>query len=656
MPQAAGLGALVAFAALGGVVARRPSGAGMLLIAALGVAVGANAARIDRECMARERLPFKCRVAHVPPPLLAPLRDRAGAEIDHFFGGDAGLVRALLIADTHDLDPQVRDRYADAGIVHMLSISGLHVAIISGAMLLLLQAVRLPAATARWAGLSLVGVYVVLIGAPPPAVRSAVMIAAQVVSLAVQRNTSPWAALAWGGGVPLLYQPRTAVDLGWQLSVSGFAALIAGRTVAERVLPPRLDGWRKKIGTELVVSVVACFATAPLVAWHFGRVSLVAPLANLAAGPVIAVLQPTLFLGLALAWWPAAASLVADASVPMVRAFDLVAAVGASLPLATLHAAPTLVTAVALGVACVAVLAACVSHFWARPALVALGALSVAAFVPAPSGDAMEVHMIDVGQGDAVAVRTPRGRWLLFDAGRGDDKRDAGRTTIVPYLRARGGALALFVLSHPHADHAGGAASVFRAMSPTGFLDAAFAGGSAPYRMSLEVARKSGIAWRRARSGEIVDVDGVRLRILAPDSVWTVGLKDPNLASVVVRLEYRGATMLFTGDAEAAEERWLLERAPALLRADLLKVAHHGSGTSSTEAWLDAVRPRAALVSVAARNFYGHPDPAVMRRLSSLGAVVLRTDQLGTIVASTDGDGWTVRAGGVRWRLRQIPP
>lgn len=652
MPAAATLGALSALAALIGFLCRRPTLGALLLVAALGAAVGASAARVDRLCMARERLPFRCRVAYVPPPLLAPLRDRAGAAIDHYFGRDAGLVRALLIADTHDLDPQVRDRYADAGIVHMLSISGLHVAIVSGAMLLLLQAARLPPAWARWAGLSLVGIYIVLIGAPPPAVRSAVMIAAQVVSLAVQRNTSPWAALAWGGGIPLLYQPRTAVDLGWQLSVSGFAALIAGRAVAERLLPLRLDGWRKKIATELVVSVVASFATAPLVAWHFGRVSLVAPLTNIAAGPVIALLQPTLFLGLSLAWWPAAARLVAAASFPMVRAFDLVAAAGASLPLATLHAAPSLLTAVALGVACVAVLAACVSHFWARPVLVALGALATAAFAPAPSGDRVEVHMIDVGQGDAVAVRTPRGRWVLFDAGRGDDKRDAGRTTIVPYLRARGGALVLFVLSHPHADHAGGSASVLRSMLPTGYLDAAFAGGSTPYRQSLADAQRLGLAWRRARAGEIVDIDGVRLRILAPDSAWTVGLKDPNLASVVVRLEYRGATMLFTGDAESAEERWLLERAPALLRADLLKVAHHGSGTSSGPEFLDAVRPRAALVSVAARNFYGHPDPAVMHRLTAAGAAVLRTDQLGSIVASTDGAGWVMTAGSVRWRLR----
>lgn len=645
------LGGCAGFASAAALLTRRSSAGAVLLVASIGVGVGGHAARTDRECMARERLPFRCRTRYEPPPVLAPWRDRAKSAIDQHFGSDAGLVRALLIADTKDLDPQVRDRYADAGIVHMLSISGLHVAIVSGAMLLLLQAARLPAAAARWAGLSLVLLYVLMIGAPPPAVRSAVMIGAQTVSFALQRNTSPWAALAWGGGIPLVYQPRTAVDLGWQLSVSGFAALIAGRAVAERLLPTTLDGWRRKMAGELVVSVVASFATAPLVAWHFGRVSLVAPFSNLAAGPVIALLQPTLFLGLGLTWWPDAASLVAAASVPMVRAFDLVAHIGASLPWATLHASPSLLTAVALGVACLAVLAACVRHYWAPPAVLALAAVATAAFAPVPSSGVLEVHMIDVGQGDAVAVRTPRGRWLLFDAGRGDAKRDAGRTTIVPYLRARGGPLALFVLSHPHADHAGGAASVLRAMRPVAYLDAAFAGGSSPYRASLDAAQRLSVTWRRARAGEVIGIDGVRLRVLAPDSAWTAGLTDPNLASVVVRLEYGAATMLFTGDAEAPEEHWLLDRSPALLRADLLKVAHHGSGTSTTEAWLDAVRPRAAFVSVATRNVYGHPDPAVMRRLTEHGATVLRTDQLGSVVASTDGARWTLQAAGVRWRL-----
>ncbi len=624
----------------------------VLLVAAIGVGVGGSAARDDRECMARERLPFRCRARYEPPAVLAPWRDRAGEAIDHYFTRDAGLVRALLIADTKDLDPEVRDRYAAAGIVHMLSISGLHVAIVSGAMLLLLQAARLPAVAARWAGLTLVVLYVLLIGAPPPAVRSAVMIGAQAVSFALQRNTSPWAALAWGGGVPLLYQPRTAVDLGWQLSVSGFAALIAGRVVAERVLPSGLDGWRRKIVGELVVSVVASFATAPLVAWHFGRVSLVAPFANIAAGPVIAVLQPTLFLGLSLAWLPAAASLVAAASVPMVRAFDFVAYAGASLPWATLHASPSLLTAVALGVACVTVLAACVSHFWERSVLLALASVATAAFAPAPGNGLLEVHMIDVGQGDAIAVRTPRGRWVLFDAGRGDEKRDMGRTTVVPYLRARGGALAMLVVSHPDADHAGGAATVLTSMRPPAMLEPAFASATETYQRALVAAQRVGVAWRRARAGEVIDVDGVNFRVLAPDSAWTAAQQNPNSACVVVRLEYGGATMLFTGDADAAEEGWMLDRAPALLRSDLLKVSHHGSHTGTSEAFLAAVAPRAALVSVAMRNVYGHPAPAVMRRLTEAGATVLRTDQLGSIVARSDGAGWTLETAGVRWRLR----
>jgi len=649
---AAARGALAAAVALVALLTRRPVVGAVLLLAAVGVGVGGNAARVDHECMARERLPFRCRPRYEPPALLAPWRDHAAEAIDRYFAGDAGLVRALLIADTKDLDPEIRDRYAAAGIVHMLSISGLHVAIVSGAMLLLLQAARLPAAAARWAGLSLVLLYVLIIGAPPPAVRSAVMIGARAVSLALQRNTSPWAALAWGGGIPLLYQPRTAVDLGWQLSVSGFAALIAGRDVAERVLPRSLDGWRRKIASELTVSVVASFATAPLVAWHFGRVSLVAPFANIAAGPVIAVLQPTLFLGLALAWWPAAASLVAAASYPMVRAFDLVALAGASVPWATLHAAPSLLTAVALGVACVAVLAACVSHFWERPALLALAAVTTAAFAPAPSSTVVEVHMIDVGQGDAIAVRTPRGRWVLFDAGRGDAKRDAGRSTIVPYLRSRGGALALLVITHADADHAGGAATVLSSMRPPAMTEPGFASGTDTYARALATARQLHTAWRRARAGDVIVVDGVTLRVLAPDSAWMAAQQNPNSACVVVRLEYGGATMLLTGDADAAEERWLLDRSPALLGADLLKVSHHGSASGTSVEFLEAVAPRAALVSVAARNVYGHPIPAVMRRLIEHGATVLRTDQLGTIVARTDGAGWTLEVAGVRWRLR----
>jgi competence protein ComEC len=259
--------------------------------------------------------------------------------------------------------------------------------------------------------------------------------------------------------------------------------------------------------------------------------------------------------------------------------------------------------------------------------------------------------MIDVGQGDAIAIRTPRGRWILVDAGREWTGGDAGRSTVVPYLRRFGGDLAIFVLSHPHADHVGGAETILRALHPAAYRDGAFAGGSEPYRRSLAAAAALGIRWSRVHPGDSLAIDGVGVSFLAPDSSWTAHLHDPNLASTVVLLQYGAVRFLLTGDAEAAEEAWLIEHAGGDLRADVLKVAHHGSSTSSSAAFLDAVQPRVALVSVGAGNAYGHPSGDVMRELTARGAMVLRTDQLGTVVVRTDGHVLEVDAGGRKWTV-----
>jgi competence protein ComEC len=259
--------------------------------------------------------------------------------------------------------------------------------------------------------------------------------------------------------------------------------------------------------------------------------------------------------------------------------------------------------------------------------------------------------MLDVGQGDALALRTDRGRWIVFDAGRVWAGGDAGRATVVPYLRRRGGEVAAFVLSHPHADHVGGAASLMRALRPAGYWDGAFAAGSDVYRASLAAAAVEGVPWRRVHPGDSLAVDGVVVTFLAPDSAWTASLTDPNLASTVALARFGAVRFLLVGDAEAPEEAWLLAHAPAgALRADVLKVAHHGSRTSSTAPFLDAVRPRIALVSVGAANGYGHPSPEIMRDLGARGVDVLRTDRLGAVVVRTDGHDITISADGATWK------
>lgn len=589
-----------------------------------------------------------------PPDLARRWRERAGRSIDATFAMDAPLARALLIADTRTLDAGIRSRYADAGIVHLLSVSGLHVAIVAGAVELLLSAARASRVASTWLALLITAVYVIIIGAPAPAVRSAVMLGATAVSRLTQRPTSPWAALALGAWAPLV-EPRIIVDLGYQLSVAGLAALIASGALARRVLAGRVSGWRRVVARDLIVSTLASIVSLPLIAWTFGRVSLVAPLANLAAGPIFTVLQPTLFLALLLSPLPAVAAVPANAAHVLLHAVDVIAGVATSIPFAAVPVAPTLWTVVLLGVVAASLVVACAcspESAWAARSLIA-GASAIALVAGgmqlSGGGGLVELHMIDVGQGDALALRTPTGRWILFDAGRSWIGGDAGRSTVIPYLRRRGGSVYAFVLSHPHSDHVGGGASVISALDPAEYWDAAYVAGSTPYRESLEAAANHGVKWRRAHPDDSISVDGVTIHFLAPDSAWTASLADANEASAVALVQYGQVRFLMTGDAEAGEETWMLAHNADALRADVLKVGHHGSSTSSTADFLTAVRPRVALISVGATNTYGHPSIAVVRALGAAGAQVLRTDQLGTVVVRTDGRSLTVDAGGERW-------
>ncbi|MGH7340376.1 MAG: ComEC/Rec2 family competence protein, partial [Candidatus Rokuibacteriota bacterium] len=164
-------------------------------------------------------------------------------------------------------------------------------------------------------------------------------------------------------------------------------------------------------------------------------------------------------------------------------------------------------------------------------------------------------------------------------------------------------------------------------------------------------ARDAGSGWRRAHPGDSLVVDEVTMTVLAPAPGWADSLRDPNEASVVVRVRVGTFRMIFTGDAEAREEDWLVANARDLLRADVLKVGHHGSSTSSTASFLDAVRPRLALISVGAGNMYRHPSAAVVRALGAAGAVTLRTDRVGSVVVRTDGRRVEVEASGERWPL-----
>jgi competence protein ComEC len=598
------------------------------------------------------------------------MRARAGASIDTLFPSRAPLVRALLIADQDDIDPQLRDVYAEAGLVHLLSISGLHVAIIAEALLIVTTAMRLSRTAASISSLVVIAGYVLLLGAPPSAVRSAVMLSTITLSEGMQRPVHPWTALALGAWIPTI-DPAVVVHLGWQLSVGGMAALVAAREIMRRIrhyerrgdIPGLLDkmllrmrrlrGWRKLIVRELVTGVIATAVTAPIIAWSFGRISVVAPLSNIVAGPIVAFLQPALFLALLLAPLHAVATLVADACALPLTLLDMVAGASARVPYAALRIAPGLAGALFAGLASALFVRATASRRM-TPGLLAACVMLVLGFwspVLLRTPGTMQLHMIDVGQGDAVALRTPRGRWIIFDAGRSWQGGDAGRRVVVPYIRRLGGDVAAFVLSHAHDDHVGGAPSVIEALRPARWIEPAYITTTTAYRSALKALQLYRIPWKRVHPADSIRIDGVLLRVLGPDSAWTVLQSNPNEASVVVMAEYRGARFLFTGDAEEHEEAWMVSRWGDELDADVLKLGHHGSRTSSSAAFVDKVTPVLGLASVGAANRYGHPSPETLLAFHSRGIPILRTDREGSIVVEADGRRLVVATREDKWTI-----
>lgn len=646
-------------------------------------------ARVTGRAMATDRgvrLAVDTVVAIIGRDWLRAARGRAGNTIDRLFDERAPLVRALVIADQDGIATAVRDRFADAGLVHMLSVSGMHVAIIASALLTITAAMRLPATVGAVSSLALILAYVAMLGAPAPAVRSAVMLLTVMLSTACQRPLHEWTALALGAVIPTV-QPLVVFDLGWQLSVSGMAALVAARAILRRWQPYALSlpassrgglsgAWRGAVRStqrwlvtrrglsrwlvrETITGVVATVVTAPLIAWTFGRVSVLAPATNILAGPIVAFLQPALFLALLTSPLDPIARVIADASALPIALLDRIAAAAAATPFAVVHVAPTLAAAIGAGVASVAVVRATAARRtgpWLRLAAVALLLAIWLPMVPAGSG-VLEVHMIDVGQGDAFALRTPRGRWVLIDAGPSWDGGDAGRRAVIPYVQRRGGAVALMVLSHAHEDHVGGAASVITALSPRQWWEPAFVTSSSGYRKALVALREHSQPWRRVHPGQRWQLDGVSIEVLAPDSTWTAAQHDANETSVVLRVSYGRRRFLFMGDAERQEESWLLDRLPAdALRADVLKLGHHGSRTSSGADFVRAVDPLVGLVSVGAGNSYRHPSPEVLERFASMRVPLLRSDLEGAVVVSTNGQWLDVLAHGDRWRIPDRPP
>jgi competence protein ComEC len=560
---------------------------------------------------------------------------------------EAGLVVAIGTGDRSGVDADTSASFARSGLAHLLAVSGLHLVVVAFGLERLLRGLllRVDAVAERTdprrvaAGLALVAsvAYAAATGATPPVVRAALAAGAVFVARLVDREVDGLQLLALAALVLLAWDPGALLDPSFQLSLWGVGGLVLGAGPLRAALPsPRLPPGSLPARAAgalldgLAATLAASAATAPVLAFHFRQLPLLGVLANVPGVP----------LGSALTVLATLAGVAAPVSPALAAPFLLLARplAWALLALSDAAAAPRLA---ALGVASPpawAVAAFYALALWGGRARGRRGALAFAAafavlLAPGPLRAAaarhrggLEVVFVSVGHGDAALLRLPDGSAVLVDAGgTAGPGADAGARDVVPLLRDLGVTrLAAVFVSHAHPDHALGLAAVGAAFP----VDAAFGNGDLGDGEVREVL--AALAPRPLLPGDAWERAGVRIEVLGGDREAFAA----NDASLVLRAVHGEVSFLLPGDVEAAGEAAAVARGG--LAADVVKIPHHGSGTSSTPAFVAAVRPRFAVASVGLGNRYGFPHAEVVERWRAAGAEVLRTDE-GAVRFLSDG-------------------
>ena len=542
-------------------------------------------------------------------------------------GPEQALVRAMVLGDRAGLDEETAEAFRIAGTYHVLALSGAQVALLAGLLhALARRAVRSPAATALLVSGILV-FYAQLVGGDVPIVRATVMAAVLLAGRAMALDADGANLLGLAAIALLVQRPSAVGDVGFQLS---FAATL-GLIVFTRPLLDRAPVLPLALHVALAGSLAAQAPLVPLLAVHFHRVAPAAPLLNLLAVPLSA--------GVLLAGAAAVAlSAVSDLAGTIAGGAAWALAHGLLLSGEVVRRFPSLDQRMPDPPAAAVALYACGLIALAvrpgrRAALLALAGLAGVMAGRAPAADGrLHVAMLDVGQGDSIVVRSPRGRTWIVDAGPAFGSRDMGESVVAPYLWAMGVRRSEgIVVTHPHPDHGGGVPFLVRALDVGEVWEGIAPRGDTAYAALDRALRDSGVRRRSVRRGLRAEWDGVQVEVIGPAG-GPPPFKTRNDDSLVLALRYGGVSFLLAGDVESAGEARL-----RLSEAYALKVPHHGSRSSSTPGLLAAVRPAVAVVSAGHRNRFGHPHPEVVARYQQAGAALLRTDRDGSVTVSTDG-------------------
>lgn len=597
--------------------------------------------------------------------LLFALRKRAEQTVQQILPEPhASLMNGILLGIESGIPEEVMDAFNTTGTTHIIVISGSNFAVLSGIFLLLGHSL-FGQKWGTWFAIVVIILYALLVGGDPPVLRAAIMGMISVLAFFVRRSSLAFNTLALAVLVMTIAQPNQLYDVGFQLSALatlGLILLVDPITGLTDQLLSRYFGFSQQkrrrvlslLSDALLITLAAQIITTPLIVGTFGRFSLISLLTNLLILPVqdLLLMSGGLATLLGLLWLPLGKLVGAICFATLEWTITMVRWT-ATFPYASITFGPFptwyiwwLYTLGALGwwyrshsrpttAAIVEAMPEETSSSSNRKALLWGGSLLIAllpwwVMSQQPDGR-LHLYTLDIGQGDAILIVAPDGKQILIDGG----------PDPIPLLAQLGDRLApwdrtidLVILTHADADHLGGLPELLNRYQILNVMDSGFDHTTALYEAwETQLERHSLLPQTAAQQQRWHLGKGAILEVIAPADT---SFEKLNSNSVVLQLRYGQFCALLTGDIEADAERYLVEQ-DLLTECQVLKAAHHGSKTSSTQAFLDVVRPNYVLISAGRENRFGHPHQEVMDRFTAMNARIFRTDEQGTIHMSTNG-------------------
>lgn len=583
-------------------------------------------------------------------------------------GTSSPLLLALITGDQGEIPKETREAFSKAGTAHILAISGEHIAliiIISVALLVYLlkcsEQIMLAIniyKVAAFITIPAIVIYSLIAGGGFSIVRSAIMGGTVLTAVFIDRRKDVPSLVAFAAFIMLVFEPQALFDISFQLSFASVISLMlivphlkriyhrnddAALETVTRTASGQLLSWLFMLAA---VSLAATVGTAPLVAYYFNRVSIISPIANLMTVPITGfIIVPIgLLSSILIPVSQTVSGWLVFVDSWLISAIVKLTGLLASIPMASIRVVTPNLFEMALFYV-ITVLTIYRSKFkWAKRILLPAVALMVAVelfyfFKPWFQND-LKVTFLDVGQAESTLIEFPGGKRMLIDGGGSPNTDfDVGEKVVAPFMwHKKIRRLDYLVLSHPNSDHYGGLPFIVRNFDIGAVWESGIEEENAGYADFKRAIRERLLVSKKVGDGDALIINRATIKVLNPPKGYSAtNDMAANNGSLALKMTYGYTSFLFTGDIEKEAEEYLLSKGSGL-KSTVLKVPHHGSLTSSTEAFLELVRPEKAVFSVGYKNRFGFPKDAVIARYKNIQAETYRTDRDGAITASSDGN------------------